>query len=122
MRVYCTKVLLSTLFYCYYYNAGMQIVESLTVGNICDMLANYSEKWMKIADLLVLDESQIVKKDVINSILVLRCSDKESLRRVVEWWFMNTANPEWSTIKNLFQGKNLSILHAWRNMHVKRRM
>jgi hypothetical protein len=42
---------------------------------------------------------------VISSIQVSRLpSNQASLRKVVEWWFQNTANPEWSTIHHILEG------------------
>jgi hypothetical protein len=42
---------------------------------------------------------------VIGSIQVSRLpNDQASLRKVVEWWFQNTPNPEWSTIHQILGG------------------
>jgi hypothetical protein len=42
---------------------------------------------------------------VISSIQVSQLpNDQASLTKVVEWWFQNTANPEWSTIRQVLEG------------------
>lgn len=35
---------------------------------------------------------------IADSILVSRLNDATSLNRIVEWWFMNSLNPEWSDV------------------------
>ena len=59
-------------------------------------LEKFSVQWMQVAGFLNLPDY------VINSIHVSRLEDdKASLRKVVEWWFKNTANPEWSAIRKI---------------------
>ena len=72
--------------------------EPLSVNNICKTIAKietFSGQWIKVAELLK------VNRDIVDSILVSRLTDTTSLRKVVEWWFMNTANPEWSAIEKI---------------------
>ena len=58
-------------------------------------LDTMADQWIKVADPLN------VPSTVVDSILVSRLQDdRASLRRVVEWWFRNTANPEWSAIQD----------------------
>ena len=55
-----------------------------------------SDKWVRVA------EELNVPDHVLNSIVASRLKDDEaSLRKVIEWWFKNTANPEWSTIQRM---------------------
>ena len=49
---------------------------------------------MKVASFLKVDD------DVVNSVLVSRLDNKSSLKKIVQWWFINTANPEWKTVLN----------------------
>ena len=65
---------------------------SFTVSSVCKKLHDCSDKWMRVAKLLKVDNL------VVSSILVSRLNDAASLNRVVEWWFMNTSNPEWSEV------------------------
>ncbi len=69
--------------------------EYLTVGNVVKVLDKMSEQWIRISELLGVPDT------VVNSILVSRLQDKDSLQRIVEWWFKNTANPEWTAIQNI---------------------
>ena len=62
-------------------------------------LDQMSNQWIRVANVLELPTF------VISSIQVSQLdNDQASLRRVVEWWFKNTANPEWNDIQQ-FQGK-----------------
>ena len=46
-----------------------------------------------------------VPDHVLNSIIVSRLKDDTaSLRKVIEWWFKNTPNPEWNDIQQLTKG------------------
>lgn len=81
----------------------------LTVNNITKTLAPVVDQWIKVAG--VLD----VPQTVIENVLVSRLSDKSSLQRVVEWWFKNTPNPEWTTIETTLKGnldKQVSLYHC----------
>ena len=69
--------------------------EFLTVSNVVKALDMMANQWIRISELLKVPFS------VVNSILVTRMNDQDSLRRVVEWWFKNTANPEWTPIKTI---------------------
>ena len=71
-------------------------VDYLTVTSICNKLDSISNRWITVAELLKVDY------DVINSVMVSRFDDKSSLKNVVQWWFMNTTNPEWNTVIEVF--------------------
>lgn len=61
-----------------------------------DTIAN---QWIRTAELLGVPTS------IVDSILVSRLQDdRASLRRVVQWWFKNTPNPEWSAIQGVLKG------------------
>ena len=34
--------------------------------------------------------------------MVSRLDDRSSLKKVVQWWFMNSTNPEWNTVIEVF--------------------
>ena len=73
--------------------------EHLTVNNIVKALDALADQWIRVADCLS------VPGTVVDGILVSRLpNDKASLRRVVEWWFKNSANPEWITIQEILDG------------------
>ena len=66
------------------------------MNNVILSLEQHAEQWIKIAGLLEIPDY------VISSIQVSRLqNDKASLRRVVEWWFKNTHNPEWNAIQDV---------------------
>ena len=69
--------------------------EYLTVRNALKALDTIKDQWIRISELLGVPSS------VVNSILVSQLSDEESLKKSVEWWFRNTANPEWTTIQKI---------------------
>ena len=59
-----------------------------------------TKKWVKVAELLN------VPTDIVDSILASHLNDDAaSLQKVVEWWFRNTAKPEWVTINNILESK-----------------
>ena len=61
-------------------------------------LDEMSDEWIHVANILNLP------KTVINSIQLSGLKNSQALlRRVVEWWFTNTDNPEWHQGK--FQAK-----------------
>ena len=77
----------------------------MTVNNIMKTLGKWSDKWIEIAQLLN------VPSPVINTINVLtshqpNMNDEGALYKVVEWWFVNTANPEWTAIDDLTKISN----------------
>ena len=57
------------------------------------MLLQLSDKWIVVASSLGVPSSAI---DVINA--SSRRDNQVALRKVVEWWFMNTSNPEWNQV------------------------
>ena len=69
---------------------------SLTVDNVLTYLYPWSHQWVTVANKLHLPTL------VINSIQASQVSDRASLKTVVEWWFQNTANPEWNTIEGIY--------------------
>ena len=60
-------------------------------------LEKWSHRWIEIANLLD------VPSTVVSTITVLtsHTGDKNPLYKVIEWWFINTANPEWTVIDQL---------------------
>ena len=72
----------------------------MTINNVVKVLEPWSEKWIQVSNLLDIPNS------VVNSINVLishqpNMNDLSALYKVVEWWFVNTASPEWTTIDNI---------------------
>ena len=68
----------------------------MTIANAVNMLLKLSDQWIRVASLLHLPGS------VIDVITVSCQKDSHvALRKVVEWWFMNNANPEWDQILDL---------------------
>ena len=67
----------------------------LTVGNAIKALTPMAEQWVRVSKLLRVPDR------VVDSILVSRLEDRDSLRRLVEWWFKNTPNPEWTAIQRI---------------------
>lgn len=74
----------------------------MTVHSAVKALEPMVNQWIKIAELLSVPNS------VVDSILVSRLNDENSLQRVVEWWFKNTANPEWKIIKEIIDEKGMT--------------
>ena len=70
----------------------------LSVSSVVKALRPWSEKWINVAELLK------VPVEVISKIRVITTgqqSDDTALYKVVEWWFKNSSNPEWTTISEL---------------------
>ena len=89
-----------------HYIGGEKYREPLTVSNAANMLLRLSNKWIVVASSLGLPSSAI---DVIN--VSSRRDNQVALRKVMEWWFMNTANPEWNQIHQVLnQGMPLILL------------
>jgi hypothetical protein len=83
----------------YFHALAGQRGRVLTVNRIVKSFEHISDHWIEIATELGLPYP------VISSIQVSRLpNDQASLRKVVEWWFQNTANPEWSTIYQVLEG------------------
>ena len=81
-----------------FYYHGLSVAAkqtSLTVDNVLAYLYPLSDQWVTVANKLHLSAN------VIYSIQASHASDHASLKMVVEWWFQNTANPEWNTIVQL---------------------
>ena len=72
---------------------GEKYREPLTVSYAVNVLLQLSDKWIVVASSLGLPSSAI---DVIT--VSSRRDNQVALRKVVEWWFTNTANPEWNQI------------------------
>lgn len=79
----------------------------LTVSNIMQALINFSDQWIKIAELLHVPDY------VISSILVSRLeNDQASLRKVIEWWFKDEPNPEWIAIEKVQGTYNIIVYNS----------
>ena len=65
----------------------------MTIANAVNMLLKLSDQWIWVASLLGLPSSVI---DVIT--VSCQKDNQVALKKVVEWWFMNNANPEWDDI------------------------
>ena len=80
------------------------------MNNITSTLEKISKEWIRIAQLLD------VPSNIINIIHVSHLKDdKMKLKKVVEWWFKNTPNPEWKIIQVVLEKGMLnyySILHT----------
>ena len=61
------------------------------------MLLKLSDQWIRVASLLDLPSS-------VTDIITVSCrtDNQIALRKVVEWWFMNNANPEWNVIHQVY--------------------
>ena len=70
----------------------------MTVRYIIKHLRQWSNMWIKIAELLGVPSSVI---STISVITTHQRSDETALYKVVEWWFKNTANPEWTAIHHV---------------------
>ena len=77
-----------------------------TVQNVVNKLTKWSDKWIIIAELLKVPSSVI---STIRVITAHQQSEDTALRKVVEWWFINTPNPELTAIDDvivaLLEGK-----------------
>jgi hypothetical protein len=75
--------------------------ENFTINNVVKYLDErmLSKQWVAVANRLGLPKYVIlsIKSSQDHSNLV-------SLRRVVDWWFQATSDPEWSVIEKLVQG------------------
>ena len=65
----------------------------MTIANAVSMLLKLSDRWIRVASLLGLPSS-------VTDVITVSCrkDDQVALRKVVEWWFMKNANPEWGDI------------------------
>ena len=73
----------------------------LSVSNVVKTLRPWTERWINVAQLLK------VPSDVISKIRVITTgqqSEDTALYKVVEWWFKNSPNPEWTTISEVVAG------------------
>ena len=62
-------------------------------------LEHLSNEWVEVANRLPLPSP------IITSIQASQLSsDQTSLRKVIEWWFQNTPNPDWGTIQEVLHG------------------
>ena len=79
-------------------NFYISALGSLTVNSIINILDHLSSQWVTVANRLLLPCR------IVNSIQVSRLpSDQACLRKVIEWWFQNTPNPNWETIQEVLQ-------------------
>lgn len=68
------------------------------MNNVTSTLEQISKEWIMIAQLLDLSSN------VINIIHVSHLEDdRMKLRRVIEWWFKSTPNPEWNKIDEVLE-------------------
>ncbi len=79
----------------YYFLDQSIFKEYLTVSNAVKALDKMAEQWIRVSTLLGVPDT------IVNSILVYQLQDRDSLQRIVEWWFKNTANPEWTAIQEI---------------------
>ena len=79
----------------------------MTVANAVNVLLKLSDQWIRVASSLGLPSSVT---DIIT--VSSRMDAQVALRKVVEWWFMNNANPEWNDILKV---KN--AYPEWDDMH-----
>ena len=65
----------------------------MTIANAVSMLLKLSDRWIWVASLLRLPSS-------VTDVITVSCQkdNQVALRKVVEWWFMNNANPGWDDI------------------------
>ena len=68
---------------------------SLSVSNVVKTLRPWSERWINVAEDLEIPGEVISKIRVITT---GQQSDDTALYKVVEWWFKNSPNPEWTAI------------------------
>lgn len=87
--------------------------ENLSVRNICERFNEWSEKWIKIAQLLDVPSSVISTIRVITS---QQQGDEPALRKVIEWWFSKNANPKWSVIDQVLL-KGIQYHRSWLLLH-----
>ena len=77
---------------------GTMHLGSLSVSNIVKTLRPWSERWINVAELLGVPTAVISKIRVITT---RQKSQDTALYKVVEWWFKNSPNPEWSAISEV---------------------
>lgn len=84
----------------------------MTVSNITKKLKGLSKEWVQVASLLNLPASVI---STINAVISHQpdMGDEDALYKVIAWWFVNTASPEWTAIDGvvdqLSKGNNRSL-------------
>ena len=68
----------------------------MTIANAAKMLLKLSDQWIRVASFLRLPSS-------VMDVITVSCQkdNQIALRKVVEWWFMNNANPEWDDIQQV---------------------
>lgn len=74
--------------------------EFITINGIMKRLEKISNKWITVANILKLPTSVI---STINALTLHQptMGDSGALYKVIEWWFVNTANPEWTAIDRM---------------------
>ena len=75
------------------------------MSNAANVLLQLSDKWIVVASSLGLPSSAV---DVIT--VSSQRDNQVALKKVVEWWFTNTANPEWDQIHQVL---NQGICHYY---------
>ena len=72
----------------------------MSINSVVKELWKLSGRWVQVANLLKLPTSVVSTINVLTSHQP-KIDNKDALRRVIEWWFVNTANPEWTAIDDL---------------------
>ena len=72
----------------------------LTVRNIVKKLAQWSDRWIRVAECLEVPSAMI---STIRVITTHQHSGDTALYKVVEWWFANNPNPEWAAVNKVIE-------------------
>ena len=74
---------------------GTMHLGSLSVSKAVETLRPWSVRWINVAEILQVP-SEVISK--IGVIATGKQSEDSALYKVVEWWFKNSPNPEWTAI------------------------
>lgn len=74
----------------------------MSVFDVFERLRKWSEKWVYVAGLLGLPASVISAINILTSHQP-DMGDEGALHKVIEWWFVNSANPEWTAIDDVLK-------------------
>ena len=86
----------------------------LSVSNVLKALRPWSEKWINVAELLEIP-SEVISK--IRIITTGQQSEDTALYKMVEWWFKNSSNPEWTAISEVVAALEVTQSHSKCNMY-----
>ena len=78
------------------------------------MLHPWSEKWITVAELLKVP-SEVISK--IRIVTTGQQSDDTALYKVVQWWFKNSPNPEWTAISEVVADLEVTQSHSKCSMY-----